>query len=128
MGYLEQLMRMLKRAGLVTSVRGAGGGYHLAKPATEISVGDILRALEGNLDAVTCPGNQEKGGCQGADLCVTRFVWQRLQIRRQLRIKICLEADQRQYHPGGGHHDAGTAGGGEPQTAEGKGADTCPDL
>lgn len=78
MGYLEQLMRMLKREGLVTSVRGAGGGYHLAKPAGEISVGDILRALEGNLDAVTCPGNQENGGCQGADLCVTRFVWQRI--------------------------------------------------
>ncbi len=78
MGYLEQLMRMLKREGLVSSVRGAGGGYHLAKPAAEISVGDILRALEGNLDAVTCPGNQENGGCQGADLCVTRFVWQRI--------------------------------------------------
>lgn len=76
--YLEQLMGKLRREGLVTSVRGAGGGYHLAKPAAEISVGEILRALEGNLDAVTCPGNQENGGCQGADLCVTRFVWQRI--------------------------------------------------
>ena len=55
--YLEQLMGKLKRAGLVTSVRGAGGGYRLARPSGKISVGDALRALEGNLDAVTCPGN-----------------------------------------------------------------------
>ena len=54
--YLEQLIAKLRKAGLVKSVRGAGGGYMLAKPASEISVGDILRALEGNLDAVNCPG------------------------------------------------------------------------
>ena len=44
--YLEQLMAMLKKAGLVSSVRGAGGGYILAKDMREISVGDILRTLE----------------------------------------------------------------------------------
>jgi len=76
--YLEQLVSKMKKAGLVKSVRGAGGGYTLAKPTEEISVGDILRALEGNLDAVTCPANQEDGGCEGADLCVTRYVWQRI--------------------------------------------------
>lgn len=76
--YLEQLFSKLKKANLVTSVRGATGGYLLAKPATEISVGDILRALEGNLDAVTCAGNQENNSCEGADLCVTRYVWQRI--------------------------------------------------
>ena len=70
MGYLEQLMRLLKKE--------AGGGYHLAREASEISVGDILRALEGSLDAVTCPGNEGGSGCQGADLCVTRFVWKRI--------------------------------------------------
>lgn len=76
--YLEQLVRKLRTAGLVTSVRGAGGGYQLSRPASEISVGDVLRALEGNLDAVTCSGSQEESGCQGADLCVTRYVWQRI--------------------------------------------------
>ena len=44
--YLEQLIAKLRKAGLVTSVRGAGGGYKLAKPASEISVGDILRAVD----------------------------------------------------------------------------------
>lgn len=76
--YLEQLMGKLKRAGLVTSVRGAGGGYRLARPSGEISVGDALRALEGNLDAVTCPGNVDEQGCEGADICVTRYVWKKI--------------------------------------------------
>ncbi|MCQ2540557.1 MAG: Rrf2 family transcriptional regulator [Acetatifactor sp.] len=76
--YLEQLVRLLKKAGLVTSVRGAGGGYRLAKPVSEISVGDVLRALEGNLDAVSCPAFQEEQGCRGADFCVTKFVWKKV--------------------------------------------------
>ncbi len=71
-------MRLLKKAGLITSVRGAGGGYRLAKPASEISVGDILRALEGNLDAVNCTAFQEETSCQGADGCVTKFVWKKI--------------------------------------------------
>lgn len=54
--YLEQLMSMLKKAGLVRSVRGAGGGYVLAKDMAEISVGDVLRALEGSLEPVECAG------------------------------------------------------------------------
>lgn len=74
--YLEQLMRKLKKEGLIQSVRGAQGGYRLAKPAEEISVGDVLRALEGNLDAVSCNANTE--GCEGADLCVTKYVWARI--------------------------------------------------
>ncbi len=76
--YLEQLVRLLKKAGLVTSVRGAGGGYRLAKPASEISVGDILRALEGDLDAVSCSAFQEEPSCQGADCCVTKNVWKKI--------------------------------------------------
>lgn len=74
--YLEQLMRKLRSAGLIVSVRGAQGGYKLARPVNEISVGDVLRALEGSLEAVTCGG--EDNSCQGADLCVTKFVWERI--------------------------------------------------
>ena len=75
--YLEQLIAKLRKAGLVSSVRGAGGGYMLAKPAEEISVGDILRALEGSLDPVQCPGLKEEG-CSGSDACVTKYVWKRI--------------------------------------------------
>ena len=75
--YLEQLVRKLKKAGLVTSVRGAQGGYRLAKPAGEISVGDVLRALEGSIEAVSC-GVENNANCLGKDLCVARYVWEKV--------------------------------------------------
>ncbi len=76
--YLEQLLRTLKKAGLVKSVRGAGGGYKLALPANEIAVGDVLRVLEGNIDAVTCPALTDEAACAGSDWCVTKYVWKRI--------------------------------------------------
>ena len=76
--YLEQLMAKLKKAGLVRSVRGAGGGYILAKDIHEISVGDVLRALEGNLGPVECAGLEPDGECKAADSCVTKYVWKRI--------------------------------------------------
>ena len=76
--YLEQLMSMLKKAGLVKSIRGAGGGYVLAKVLEEISVGDVLRALEGSLEPVECSGLHPEEGCKAADSCVTKYVWQRI--------------------------------------------------
>ena len=76
--YLEQLMAMLKKAGIVRSIRGAGGGYVLARDAKEISVGDVLRALEGKLDPVDCAGLDPDGACRAADSCVTKYVWKRI--------------------------------------------------
>lgn len=76
--YLEQLVSLLKKAGLVYSKRGAGGGYTLAKPASDISVGDILRALEGNISMVECPGLSSESGCDSSDECVTKYVWKRI--------------------------------------------------
>lgn len=76
--YLEQLMTMLKKAGLVQSIRGAGGGYVLAKDMSEISVGDVLRALEGNLEPVECAAFKPEDTCEASDGCVTKYVWQRI--------------------------------------------------
>lgn len=76
--YLEQLMGLLKKSGLVKSIRGAGGGYMLAKDLEDISVGDVLRALEGNLELVDCPGLVPEDGCKSADSCVTKYVWKRI--------------------------------------------------
>lgn len=73
--YLEQLVAKLKKAGLVVSIRGAAGGYRLARPASGISVGDVLRALEGDVRAVICTAQTEEG-CEGEELCVTKYVWQ----------------------------------------------------
>ncbi len=76
--YLEQLMTLLKKAGIIKSIRGAGGGYVLAKEMEEISVGDVLRALEGSLEPVECAGFNEEDSCQAAGACVTKYVWQRI--------------------------------------------------
>ena len=76
--YLEQLMSMLKKAGIVKSIRGANGGYILARDAKEISVGEVLRALEGSLEPVECAGLDPRGGCQASESCVTKYVWKRI--------------------------------------------------
>ena len=77
--YLEQLIAKLRKAGVVNSIRGAQGGYVLAKSPEEISVGDILRALEGDLNPVDCAEVQgNKASCQSAEICVTKYVWMRI--------------------------------------------------
>ena len=77
--YLERLIAMLKKAGIVNSLRGAQGGYVLARPAEEISVGEVLRALEGDLNPVDCAEIDGSGDfCEGADTCITKFVWKRI--------------------------------------------------
>lgn len=60
--YLEQLMGALRKAGLVTSVRGAQGGYELAFAPEDIRIGDILRALEGPIVAVDVTGKEPQAG------------------------------------------------------------------
>ena len=76
--YLEQLMAKLKKAELVKSVRGANGGYILGKDSENISVGDVLRALEGNLESADCKGFLEEDACESADGCMVKFVWQKI--------------------------------------------------
>ena len=76
--YLEQLMAKLKKAGLIESIRGSQGGYVLAKNSNDISVGDILRALEGDLTPVKCSELDGNSACSGSDSCVTKNVWKRI--------------------------------------------------
>lgn len=58
--YLEQLAHSMVEVGLLTSARGHGGGYALARPASEIKIGDILRAAEDGITAVACAGPDRK--------------------------------------------------------------------
>ncbi len=78
--YLEKLMAMLRKAGLVESVRGVNGGYTVARPMDEISVGDVLRALEGDLAPVECAGIEsgQSSHCSGSSQCVSKIVWKRI--------------------------------------------------
>jgi len=78
--YLEQLVAKLKKTGIVQSTRGAQGGYALAKAPEEISVGEILRALEGSLSPVDCSAVDGEGEteCSASNFCVTKYVWKRI--------------------------------------------------
>ena len=78
--YLEKLMAKLKKAGLVESVRGVNGGYTIARPVDEISVGDVLRALEGDLIPVECAGidGSHLAHCSSSSQCVSKIVWKRI--------------------------------------------------
>jgi Rrf2 family protein len=75
--YLEQIITQLNRAGYVRSVRGAQGGYMLAKDPSEYTVGMILRLMEGSLAPVNCLENED--ACDRASRCVTHEVWQKIQ-------------------------------------------------
>jgi len=76
--YLEQLIPKLRKAELVSSIRGAWGGYKLAKSAKNISVGDILRALEGDLALVNCVNDDNLNACEVSGICETKYVWQKV--------------------------------------------------
>jgi Rrf2 family protein len=71
--YLWHLINPLKSAGLIESTRGAHGGYILAKPLSEISIKEIVRALEGPLTLVKCV--EKPGACSKSKSCVARDVW-----------------------------------------------------
>ena len=70
--YLEQLFSKLRKRGLVTSIRGAAGGYHLAKPLDEIDVMSIISAVDESVDAMQCGG---RGDCQSGTMCLTHDLW-----------------------------------------------------
>ncbi len=79
LAYLEQLIGHLRRKGLVTSTRGARGGYTLARPPEQIKVGDVVRAVEGPIAPVDCVSEEEpECKCEHQSDCRTRVVWERL--------------------------------------------------
>ena len=77
MKYLEAIVASLSKAGMLESQRGKSGGYRLNKPAAAYSVGNVLRAAEGELTAVSCL-EESKGGCDRAGECLTLPLWRNL--------------------------------------------------
>ncbi len=78
LSYLEQLFAKLRRNGLVDSVRGPGGGYSLSRSPSEISVAQIVLAINENIDATRCGGERN---CQGDEPCLTHQLWEDLSGR-----------------------------------------------
>ena len=77
LSYLEQLFGKLRRAELVDSVRGPGGGYTLAKTTIDISVADIITAVDEPVDATQCGGREN---CRGNQRCMTHDLWTNLNV------------------------------------------------
>lgn len=75
--YLEQIIAVLNKAGYVKSVRGAQGGYRIAREPREYTVGMILRLTEGSLAPVACL-DEDAGQCERCDTCETLEVWQQI--------------------------------------------------
>lgn len=75
--YLEQIVPLLNKSGVLRTTRGYQGGYMLAKNPDEYTVGDILRITEGSLAPVTCL-DDEPNRCEKADSCMTLGIWQGL--------------------------------------------------
>ena len=71
--YLEQLIIPLKRGNFIRSVRGPKGGHMLTRPPEEISIGQIVTALEGGTELIGCIGNPDE--CGRSDSCLTRCIW-----------------------------------------------------
>lgn len=75
LAYLEQIFCKLRRAKLVRSIRGPGGGYQLGREASLISAADIVEAVEGRMDASQCHGT---GACRGGSVCLGHALWNEL--------------------------------------------------
>ena len=75
LSYLEQLFAKLRREQLVTSARGPGGGYRLARNGAEIFVAEIIDAVDESVDVTNCQG---RGNCQQGETCLTHHLWEDL--------------------------------------------------
>ena len=75
LGYMEQVFSVLRKAGLVNSIKGAQGGYVLADNAANITVGDVLRALEGDLNVVD---EEQEADEKGIEYCIKTIVWDKM--------------------------------------------------
>lgn len=99
LSYLEQLFGKLRRRKLVSSVRGPGGGYNLAQPAADVTVADIVTAVDEPLDATQCGG---KENCADEKRCMTHDLWATLNSKMYEYLSSVSLADL-VAHQGGKH-------------------------
>jgi Rrf2 family iron-sulfur cluster assembly transcriptional regulator len=84
LSYLEQLFAKLRRGGLVSSVRGPGGGYRLSRPASEVRIADIIIAVDEPMTATRCKAGSPKGCTGTSSRCVTHDLWE--ELGRQIQV------------------------------------------
>lgn len=99
--YLEQIASNLRRAGFIKSVRGAHGGYRLARPAEQISAYDVVTAMEGSIAPVSCV--EDEHACSSQTVCGTQNLWFRVDaaLREVLggtTLADLIEESEREQH------------------------------
>ena len=87
LSYLEQLFSRLRKGGLVEGVRGPGGGYRLSRPAKDISIAEIISAVDEKVDMTNC---DDKGNCQDGEKCLTHELWAELSQRLLIFLKVLI--------------------------------------
>ncbi|MEO8718603.1 MAG: Fe-S cluster assembly transcriptional regulator IscR [Burkholderiales bacterium] len=97
LSYLEQLFGKLRRRNLVSSVRGPGGGYNLAQRAADVSVADIVTAVDEPLDATQCGG---KENCADEKRCMTHDLWATLNTKMHEYLSSVSLADLVEHQSG----------------------------
>lgn len=83
--FVEQILKPLKQNGLTKSVRGAAGGHRLARPAEDITLGEVIRLMEGGISLTVCCG-EKANDCPRRDGCLTRKAW--MQVSRTLEQEL----------------------------------------
>ncbi len=76
--FLEQVLLLLKKGGFVDSKRGINGGYFLARAPEKITVGEVLRVMEGPIEPITCAGKSDYKECKDFNDCVFKDIWNQL--------------------------------------------------
>ncbi len=111
--FVEQILKPLKQSGLTRSIRGAAGGHRLARPASEISLGEVVRLMEGGIRLTVCCG-ERADECPRKEGCLTRRAWMRVSDALEQELdsislasllqsdaEVCPEGTQRSASHGG---------------------------
>ena len=93
LAYLEQLFAKLRRAGLVTGVRGPGGGFRLARPAGELRIAEIVMAVDEPIKATRCQSDVASGCLSKGERCLTHDLWDELGAQIELFLSSVTLAD-----------------------------------
>ncbi len=91
--FLEQILLILKKGGFVDSKRGVDGGYFLARPPETITVGDVIRFIEGPIEPVTCANKNSYEKCKDFSFCVFKDIWNQVYTATSLVVDTVTFAE-----------------------------------
>ena len=91
--FLEQVLLMLKKGGFLDSKRGINGGYLLARPPEKITIGEVIRFIEGPIELISCAGRENYEKCKDFKSCVFKDIWNQIYIATSLVVDTVTFAE-----------------------------------